>query len=174
MGGKVLWIIQPDYILMPLGHKDCNACWGGRYLKLYNGKHLNSRSSRSPGWAVISVSHNKAAQSFNYSCCCLDCVLARLCLFNKEYDLQEKTSRESRPLRFSQRQEDDSMCSFQIICRTRRRETQNISRHVNKEVVTNLGNILYILFISEVEMRRWIPVSCLCVKSKAVVRVCLA
>lgn len=147
---------------------------GGRYLKLYNGKHLNSRSSRSPGWAVISVSHNKAAQSFNYSCCCLDCVLARLCLFNKEYDLQEKTSRESRPLRFSQRQEDDSMCSFQIICRTRRRETQNISRHVNKEVVTNLGNILYILFISEVEMRRWIPVSCLCVKSKAVVRVCLA
>lgn len=147
---------------------------GGRYLKLYNGKHLNSRSSRSPGWAVISVSHNKAAQSFNYSCCCLDCVWARLCMFNKEYDLQEKTSRESRPLRFSQRQEDDSMCSFQIICRTRRRETQNISRHVNKEVVTNLGNILYILFISEVEMRRWIPVSCLCVKSKAVVRVCLA
>lgn len=147
---------------------------GGRYLKLYNGKHLNSRSSRSPGWAVISVSHNKAAQSFNYSCCCLDCVWARLCLFNKEYDLQEKTSGESRPLRFSQRQEDDSMCSFQIICRTRRRETQNISRHVNKEVVTNLGNILYILFISEVEMRRWIPVSCLCVKSKAVVRVCLA
>lgn len=95
-------------------------------------------------------------------------------MFNKEYDLQEKTSGESRPLRFSQRQEDDSMCSFQIICRTRRRETQNISRHVNKEVVTNLGNILYILFISEVEMRRWIPVSCLCVKSKAVVRVCLA